>query len=208
MAALEYVEIPLSEVGEAGEPWRQAPQEQAVEREEIARAMRRAIGMCTPVEQTVLERRFGFHGPERQTLREIAAELSLSAERVRQIEARAIRRMRSPPISYVVRPHMPEWRHERSAPARPVAAGGAQHDERPEPDGLRRSGYMAVIVDRSNDLVTKAPSMDDLRAAVVEDVGARRWPVAPGFTLTLRPGQPERDESGDKLRFVFDVVPA
>jgi RNA polymerase primary sigma factor len=45
-------------------------------------------------EQTVLRGRFGFNCPE-QTLRELAGRLDLSAERVRQIEERALEKLRA-----------------------------------------------------------------------------------------------------------------
>jgi RNA polymerase primary sigma factor len=45
-------------------------------------------------EQDVLRRRFGFMTGERQTLEAVAQALSLSGERVRQIEARALRKLR------------------------------------------------------------------------------------------------------------------
>jgi RNA polymerase primary sigma factor len=48
-------------------------------------------------EQDVLRRRFGFVAGERQTLEAVAQALSLSRERVRQIEAGALRRLRQAP---------------------------------------------------------------------------------------------------------------
>ena len=45
-------------------------------------------------ERKVLEMRYGIKDDEPMTLREIGEELELSRERVRQIEARALRRLR------------------------------------------------------------------------------------------------------------------
>jgi RNA polymerase primary sigma factor len=50
-----------------------------------------------PREQEVLRRRFGFVAGERQTLDAVARALSLSRERVRQIEARALHKLRQAP---------------------------------------------------------------------------------------------------------------
>lgn len=48
----------------------------------------------SPREQEVLRMRFGLDGREGQTLQEIADTLGISRERVRQIESRALRRLR------------------------------------------------------------------------------------------------------------------
>jgi RNA polymerase primary sigma factor len=48
----------------------------------------------SPREQEVLRMRFGLDGNEGKTLQQIADELQVSRERVRQIEARALRRLR------------------------------------------------------------------------------------------------------------------
>jgi RNA polymerase primary sigma factor len=48
----------------------------------------------SPREQKVVRLRFGLDGRQAKTLRQIANELNVSRERVRQIEARALRRLR------------------------------------------------------------------------------------------------------------------
>lgn len=50
----------------------------------------------TPREREVLERRYGIHGGEDETLEEIGRSCSLTRERIRQIEAKALRKMRHP----------------------------------------------------------------------------------------------------------------
>lgn len=69
--------------------------------EELARARmqekaRELLDGLRPREQEVLRMRFGLDGREAQTLQEIGSMLSLSRERVRQIEAEALRKLRAP----------------------------------------------------------------------------------------------------------------
>ena len=72
---------------------------QAEESGRIRRALDRAA--LDPREQLVLTLRFGLKGSEQQTLVQVSKVLGVSKERVRQIEARALRRLRegadSPP---------------------------------------------------------------------------------------------------------------
>ena len=42
----------------------------------------------------MVERRFGLHGYERSTLEQVAAELGVTRERVRQIQMDALKRLR------------------------------------------------------------------------------------------------------------------
>ena len=58
-------------------------------------AITAALSELSLQQQRVLRRRFGFDGPE-STLSEIAADENVGPERIRQIEARALRNLRSP----------------------------------------------------------------------------------------------------------------
>lgn len=55
-----------------------------------------ALGKLTPREQRVLQLRFGLEDGRIRTLAEVGAEFNVTGERIRQIEARAIRRLRHP----------------------------------------------------------------------------------------------------------------
>jgi RNA polymerase primary sigma factor len=50
----------------------------------------------SPRERTVIERRFGLHDAQPQTLEQVGAELGLTRERIRQIEAKALAKLRHP----------------------------------------------------------------------------------------------------------------
>ena len=52
------------------------------------------IGSLTPREQLILRLRYGLGGEEEHTLEQIGQSLSLSRERVRQLEARALKKLR------------------------------------------------------------------------------------------------------------------
>ncbi len=56
--------------------------------------LRQLVGTLRPRERQVVVERFGFDGRHPQTLEEISRQLQVSRERVRQIEARAIQKLR------------------------------------------------------------------------------------------------------------------
>jgi RNA polymerase primary sigma factor len=62
--------------------------------EETRAAVLRALEVLNPREREVLLRRCGLHGGSPETLREVGDALSLTRERIRQIEAKALRALR------------------------------------------------------------------------------------------------------------------
>ncbi len=73
---------------------------QAAEEEErstlLPRRVRELLETLPPREKLVLQLRFGLNGVESQTLTEVGRKLGVSAERVRQIQANALRRLQEP----------------------------------------------------------------------------------------------------------------
>lgn len=65
-----------------------------VDRSEIQSVLVRELESLDPREREILERRFGLFGEAPLTLQQIGERLDLSRERVRQLEARALQRLR------------------------------------------------------------------------------------------------------------------
>jgi RNA polymerase primary sigma factor len=63
-------------------------------KESFTRAMADALADLPKRERRVLELRFGLEDDQPKTLREIGEQLGLSRERVRQIESRALNKLR------------------------------------------------------------------------------------------------------------------
>jgi RNA polymerase sigma factor (sigma-70 family) len=70
--------------------------EDAVVASEIKDAVREVLKTLTPREEKVLRMRFGLDGGDEKTLREIGKEFGVQQERVRQIEAHALSKLRHP----------------------------------------------------------------------------------------------------------------
>lgn len=70
--------------------------ELALDQGKLATAVAASLGGLTKRERNVLRRRFGLDGEEPETLATIGARMGVKQERVRQIEARALRKLRHP----------------------------------------------------------------------------------------------------------------
>ena len=70
------------------------PQERLIDTE-MKSEIDRLLESLDPRERVVMRKRFGFDGEDTSVLQQIGEELNLSRERVRQIEAQALRKLRS-----------------------------------------------------------------------------------------------------------------
>jgi len=68
----------------------------AAEASALRRVLAEALAELTPREQHILRKRFGIDGAADQTLAEIGEELGVTRERIRQIEAKALKKLRHP----------------------------------------------------------------------------------------------------------------
>ncbi len=68
--------------------------EEVIEREIMAKAVQDSIAVLNEREKQVLIYRFGIFGEDRKTLKQIADEMKVSKERIRQIEAAALYKLR------------------------------------------------------------------------------------------------------------------
>jgi RNA polymerase primary sigma factor len=72
-----------------------SPQDEAIA-SSLGREARRALATLTPREAEVLRMRFGIDERSDHTLHEVGSRFRLTRERIRQIEANALRKLRKP----------------------------------------------------------------------------------------------------------------
>ena len=77
-----------------------------VANQNLAGKIRKMIATLSPREERVLRLRFGIGEKDDHTLEQISRDFSLSSERIRQIEAKALRKLRNPKISGQLQPFM------------------------------------------------------------------------------------------------------
>jgi RNA polymerase sigma factor (sigma-70 family) len=78
--------------------------QQLVEHAQLSEAVDGALLKLTPREDFVIKLRFGLNGNHEHTLDEISQSIGVNSERIRQIEAKALRKLRNPVISRNLRP--------------------------------------------------------------------------------------------------------
>ena len=78
----------------------------ATDRELLKDEVRRALDNLTQRERQVIELRFGLHDDHDHTLDEVGKKLRVTRERVRQIEERAIRKLRHPTSSRILKAYL------------------------------------------------------------------------------------------------------
>ncbi len=72
---------------------------EAAEIRNLSDCTRRALSTLTPREERVLRLRFGIDEDSSHTLEEVGQEFAVTRERIRQIEAKALRKLRRPEVS-------------------------------------------------------------------------------------------------------------
>lgn len=74
------------------------PPDAHVHRTEMAHQLDRILSTLTPREQTVIRLRFGIGYDQPSTLEQVGQNLSVTRERIRQIEAKALKKLKTPAI--------------------------------------------------------------------------------------------------------------
>jgi RNA polymerase primary sigma factor len=74
------------------------PPDANVHRTEMTQQLDRILSTLTPREQTVIRLRFGIGYDEASTLEQVGQSLSVTRERIRQIEAKALKKLKTPEI--------------------------------------------------------------------------------------------------------------
>ncbi len=74
------------------------PPDAHVHRSELTEQLDRILSILTPREQTVIRLRFGIGYDEASTLEQVGQSLSVTRERIRQIEAKALKKLKTPVI--------------------------------------------------------------------------------------------------------------
>lgn len=74
-----------------------------VDRGQMTQQVARALGSLSPREEAVIRLRFGIGQGEAMTLEEVGRTLGVTRERIRQIEAKALTKLRSPEFQEVLR---------------------------------------------------------------------------------------------------------
>jgi RNA polymerase sigma factor (sigma-70 family) len=84
-------------LAEAGAfPKQLPPPDELFHQSEIASVVSGVLGTLTPRERLVINQRFGLDGEPPTTLQDVGDNLGVGVERVRQIEAKALRKLRHP----------------------------------------------------------------------------------------------------------------
>ena len=81
-----------------------APTDTQVDRSELTQQVAQALGVLSPREEAVIRLRFGIGQDETMTLEEVGKTLGVTRERIRQIEAKALMKLRTPEFQQMLRP--------------------------------------------------------------------------------------------------------
>src|SRR5713226_10096388 len=105
------LDAPLSEeeentLGDIIEDTRERGPVELTDRQLLHEEIRKALGQLTLRERQVIELRFGLVDDHDHTLEEVGKKLKVTRERVRQIEERAIRKLRHPQASRILKDYL------------------------------------------------------------------------------------------------------
>jgi len=105
------LDIPLGEMGESSfmdflvdEETLLPPEES--EKKFLAEKMRDVLALLSPRERRIIKMRYGFDDGQAKTLDEVGAELGITRERVRQIQAKAINKLRHPQRARILKEYL------------------------------------------------------------------------------------------------------
>jgi RNA polymerase primary sigma factor len=86
-------------------PDRESPTaDSQMDRGEMTQQVAQALGSLSPREEAVIRLRFGIGQGEAMTLEEVGRTIGVTRERIRQIEAKALMKLRTPEFQQVLRP--------------------------------------------------------------------------------------------------------
>jgi RNA polymerase primary sigma factor len=85
-----------SELGDFLEDKTAAPATDSLITHDLSEQVQRALGTLSPKEKEILRLRFGIGEESEHTLEEVGRYFSVTRERIRQIEAKALRKLRRP----------------------------------------------------------------------------------------------------------------
>ncbi len=95
-----------SQLGDFIEDRNALPPSDAATRQLLKNQIDEVLSTLTPREQRVLQLRFGLEDGRSRTLEEVGKEFSVTRERIRQIEAKALRKLRHPSRSRKLRDYL------------------------------------------------------------------------------------------------------
>lgn len=95
-----FLDVPVEQLALGGFAPKQTKSPlQLVGQHEISEQIEQALAMLTPKEAEVIRLRFGLGGQQPLILEEVAQEFHVTRERIRQIEAGALRKLRHPKLT-------------------------------------------------------------------------------------------------------------
>ena len=101
------IEIGPTELSELDVPLALPLPDQVFEEKMMVREVGGALMMIPPRLRDIIIQRFGLHGEKEKSLRELAREMNLSVERIRQMERQALMKLRHPFVNKRIREFIP-----------------------------------------------------------------------------------------------------